>query len=143
MSLNENKTKHANYYIFSKRENAFHKSIQNNKKVFKHKNYSLFEEKAGTTMNRMKKRIKNNNLKSNKRNKSNKYSSLYLTQNILRANKTMLPLINNEKSIYKYFYENNFKDKIVHKKNIKKMINTNYVQAMKGRSFLSKIVDKK
>ena len=108
------------------------------KNVFKYQNYSLFEEKAGTTINRIKKRIRNNNNLKN-----NKYSSLYLTQNILRVNKTMLPLINNEKSIYKDFYENNFKDKIAHKKNIKnKMINTNYVQAMKDRSFLSKIVDK-
>ena len=115
LSLNENKTKYANYYIFSKREFAFHQSIQNNKKVFKYQNYSLFEEKAGTTLNRIKKRIKNNNNL-----KRNKYSSLYLTQNMLRANKTMLPLINNEKSIYKDFYENNFKDKIAHRKNIKK-----------------------
>ena len=138
ISLNENKTKYANYYIFSKREFAFHQSIQNNKKVFKYQNYSLFEEKAGTTRNKIKKRIKNNNNL-----KSNKYSSLYLTQNILRANKTMLPLINNEKSIYKDFYENNFNDKIDYKKNIKrKMINTNYFQVMKDRSFLSKIVDK-
>ena len=122
LSLNENKSKYANYYIFSKREYAFHKSIQNNKKVFKYQNYSLFEEKAGTTINRIKKRIRNNNLKNNK------YSSFYLTQNILRVNKTMLPLINNEKSIYKDFYENNFKDKIAHKKNIKnKMNDTNYV----------------
>ena len=138
ISLNENKTKYANCYIFSKREFAFHQSIQNNKKVFKYQNYSLFEEKAGTTLNRIKKRIKNNNNL-----KRNKYSSLYLTQNMLRANKTMLPLINNEKSIYKDFYENNFNDNIDYKKNIKeKMINTNYAQVMKDRSFLSKIVDK-
>ena len=137
ISLNENKTKYANRYIFSKREFAFHQSIQNNKKVFKYQNYSLFEEKAGTTINRIKKRIKNNNNL-----KRNKYSSLYLTQNMLRANKTMLPLINNEKSIYKDFYENNFNDNIDYKKNIKeKMINTNYAQVMKDRSFLSKIVD--
>ena len=106
--------------------------------MFKYQNYSLFEEKAGTTINRIKKRIKNNNNL-----KRNKYSSLYLTQKILKANKTMLPLINNEKSIYKDFYENNFNDNIDYKKNIKeKMINTNYAQVMKDRSFLSKIVDK-
>ena len=125
--------------IFSAKENMpFIKVFKIIKNVFKYQNYSLFEEKAGTTINRIKKRIRNNNNLKN-----NKYSSFYLTQNILRVNKTMLPLINNEKSIYKDFYENNFKDKIAHKKNIKnKMINTNYVQAMKDRSFLSKIVDK-
>ena len=45
LSLNDKRTKYANFMIFNKREYAFHKSIENNKKVFKYQNYSLFGEK--------------------------------------------------------------------------------------------------
>ena len=95
ISLNENKTKYANFYIFSKREYAFHKSIENNKKVFKYQNYSLFEEK-NRTVNRLKRKIQRNNDILN-----NNHSSLYLTQNILKSYKTKLPLINKDKPINK------------------------------------------
>ena len=120
LSLNNNKTKFGNSSIFSKRENAFHQSIQNNKKVFKYQNFSLFEEKGRTTINRIKnqKKRRNYNDLNNK-----KYIALYLTQNILKTNKTMLPIINNEKSIIKYFKENNNMDK---DKNRKKFENINY-----------------
>ena len=135
ISFIENKTKYANHYIFSKRELAFHKNILNNKKVFKYQNYSLFEEKPGTTIHRIKKKpkININNLKNNK------YSSLYLTQNLLKSNKTMLPLIKSEKSMYKDFNENKFNDKFDNKN---KITNTNYVRIIKGRGFLNKIVNK-
>ena len=135
ISLIGNKTKYANYYIFSKRENAFHQSIQNNKKVFKYQNFSLFEEKGKTTTNKIRRKKNNNNNLNN-----NKYSSLYLTQNILRENKTMLPLIGNEKSINKDFDGNKT---FIDKKDKQKITtSTNYATVIKDKNFLNKITDK-
>ena len=135
ISLIGNKTKYANYYIFSKRENAFHQSIQNNKKVFKYQNFSLFEEKGKTTTNKIRRKKKNNNNLNN-----NKYSSLYLTQNILRENKTMLPLIGNEKSINKDFDGNKT---FIDKEDKQKITtSTNYATVIKDKNFLNKITDK-
>ena len=105
ISLSENKTKYDNFYIFSKREYAFNKSIENNKKVFKYHNYSYFEEK---------KQLKNQKKAKFKRNNDNilshNHSSLYLTQNILKTFKTKLPLIYKEKSINKD-NDSTFRDK--------------------------------
>jgi hypothetical protein len=136
ISLIENKTKYANFYIFSKRENAFHQSMQNNKKVFKYQNFSLFEEKGKTTSNKIRRnKINNNNLNNNKS------SSLYLTQNILRENKSMLPFISNEKSIIKDFDANKtFIDKDDNRQKI--TTSTNYITVIKDNNFLNKIIDK-
>ena len=74
--LRRNKTKYGNFFIFGKRELAFHKSIREGRKVFKY-HQSTMEDEG-------KKRMK-------------KINSLYLTEAILKRNKTMLPLIDKEK----------------------------------------------
>ena len=74
--LRRNKTKYGNFFIFGKRELAFHKSIREGRKVFKYHQSTMEDED--------KKRMK-------------KINSLYLTEAIFKRNKTMLPLIDKEK----------------------------------------------
>ena len=97
LSLNEKRAKYANFTIFKKREFAFHKNIENNKKVFKYQNYSLFEEKKRPTLRKIK--INFNRNTSNMFHLSNiNLSSLYLTENILGMNKTTIQNKNNSKN---------------------------------------------
>lgn len=131
--LCDDKTKYANFNIFNKREFAFHKSIDNNKKVFKYQNYSLFEEKGRTTMNINRKRIKKNIVNINFMNNK----SLYLTDNIIKENKTMLPLINNEKTKIKFNVNKSFIDKEENKKD--KKSNSSFIKIIKNNYFLNNI----
>ena len=89
--LRRSQSKYGNFFIFGKRELAFHKSIREGRKVFKY-HQSTMEDDS-------KKRIK-------------KINSLYLTDAIFKRNKTMLPLIDKEKSTFgendKSIYEINF-----------------------------------
>ena len=80
LGLKNSKTKYGNFFIFGKREIAFHKSIREGRKVFKY-HQSTIEDN------------------SNKKRRIRKINSLYLTETIIkRNNQTMLPLIDREKS---------------------------------------------
>ena len=139
MSLKNNKSKYANFNIFTKREIAFHKCIENNKKVFKYQNFSLFEEKGKTITA---KRIK----KKKKRNIDNliikSFSALYLTQNILQSNKTILPFINKEKLQIREYEKKDLKKKTENKNKNKKMAETNYITNLKKNNFLNQLTMK-
>ena len=99
--LRRSKTKYGNFFIFGKREIAFHKSMAEGRKVFKYHQSTMEEDK---------KRIK-------------KINSLYLTETLLKRNKTTLPLIDKEKSTVdendlSIFNINNYKEKTRNKKDI-------------------------
>ena len=104
--LRRSKTKYGNFFIFGKRELAFHKSIREGRKVFKY-HQSTFEDDD-------KKKVK-----------IKKISSLYLTEALLKRNKTMLPLIDKEKSTFDDIDSSNFTyiNFNKEKKEIKKNIN--------------------
>ena len=69
-----NKAKYGNFFIFGKRELAFNKSIRDGRKVFKYhqSTFEIDDKKNG--------------------------NSLYLTEALLKRNKSMLPLIDKDKS---------------------------------------------
>ena len=78
--LHRSRTKYGNFFIFGKRELAFHKSIKEGRKVFKYHQSTIDYEDP------RKARIR-------------KINSLYLTETLIKRNKTMLPLIDKDKSI--------------------------------------------
>ena len=77
--LERSKTKYGNFFIFGKRELAFHKSIREGRKVFKYHQSTLDD--------------------TNNKRRIRKINSLYLTEAIIkRNNRTMLPLIDKDRS---------------------------------------------
>ena len=86
-------THYSNHVIFMKREIAFNKSIEDNRNIFKYQNYSLLD-------NYNKNRIFMNKRNIKKNISENKYSSLYLTESMMKPNNSMLPLINHENSTF-------------------------------------------
>ena len=83
-SLSSRRNKYSNYYIFMKREIAFNKSVEKKKAIFKYQNYALFDTK--------KKPI----YQSKKNMVNNRSFSLNLTENMLKANKSMFYFKKNE-----------------------------------------------
>ena len=81
-SLSLKNRNYSNEIIFSKREKAFNKSIELNKSLFKYNQYSSIEENDISDNNN--KRIFYYNRKKN-----NSFSPLYLTESILKPNKSM------------------------------------------------------
>ena len=106
-TINKSKTKYDNYFIFGKRELAIQKSMEEGRKVFKYhqSTIDIEEEKS--------KRIRKKN-------------TLYLTEALLKKNKTMLPLIDKDrdKSTFEIndlsLYNINKNNKHTHTRNIKK-----------------------
>jgi len=112
-TISKSKTKYDNFYIFGKRELAFQKSMEEGRKVFKYHQSTIDIEEE----------------KSNRIRKSN---SLYLTEALLKKNKTMLPLIDRDrdrdrdKSTFEEndlsLYNINKNNGNIHTRNIKKDI---------------------
>lgn len=106
-TINKSKTKYDNFFIFGKRELAFQKSMEEGRKVFKYhqSTIDIEEEKS--------KRIRKKN-------------TLYLTEALLKKNKTMLPLIDKDRDKLTFeindlsLYNINKNDKNPHTCNIKK-----------------------
>ena len=76
----KNKAKYGNFFIFGKRELAFHNSIREGRKVFKYHQSSIDDEDDNKV------RLK-------------KVNSLYLTEALFKRNRTTLPLIDRDRSI--------------------------------------------
>ena len=83
--LRRSKIKYGNYFIFGKRELAFHKSIKEGRKVFKYHQSTIDDDNDKNKI-----RFK-------------KINSLYLTEALFKRNRTMLPLIDKDKSILDEF----------------------------------------
>ena len=118
ISLYQKRKNYDNSSIFGKREEAFHKSIEDKKKVFKYQNYSFNENDIVEFVgNRTSKNIHKENL------------SFYLTERMIKSNSTFLPNIFNKEKIStknknqrKIFVDNNLLNKIINRKNIEKSI---------------------
>jgi len=78
--LHRSRKKYGNFFIFGKRELAFHKSIKEGRKVFKYHQSTIEDEDP-------------------KKARIRKINSLYLTETLIKRNKTMFPLIDKDKSI--------------------------------------------
>ena len=85
--LRKNKIKYGNYFIFGKRELAFHQSIKEGRKVFKYHQSTIDDE----------------NLRGGSKIKIKKINSLYITEALLKRNRTTLPLIDKDKSTFDEF----------------------------------------
>ena len=100
ISLSQNRANYSNLIIFSKREKAFNKSIEQNKPMFKYNHYSSIEENE-------------NNDNSNKsifkfnRKFNNSFSPLYLTESIMKPNRSMQNFSNCENSSTFSIFKNN------------------------------------
>jgi len=82
ISLSQNRANYSNQIIFSKREKVFNKNLEQNKPLFKYNHYSSIEENE------------NNDNNNNKRificnRKNNSLNSLYLTESVLKPNKSV------------------------------------------------------
>ena len=93
--LRKNKIKYGNYFIFGKREIAFHQSIKEGRKVFKYHQSTIDDE----------------NLGGGGKIKIKKINSLYITEALLKRNRTTLPLIDKDRSTFDDFDMTNFLNK--------------------------------
>lgn len=100
LSLSQNRANYSNLIIFSKREKAFNKSLEQNRPIFKYNHYSSIEENENIDNNN--KRIFHFNRKDN-----NSFSPLYLTESILKSNRSMKNFINYENSSTNSIFKNN------------------------------------
>ena len=87
-TISKSKTKYDNFYIFGKRELAFQKSMEEGRKVFKYHQSTI-------------------DIEEEKSNRIRKTNSLYLTEALLKKNKTMLPLIDRDRDRDKSTFEEN------------------------------------
>ena len=104
LSLSQNRANYSNLIIFSKREKAFNKSIEQNKSIFKYNHYSSIEESENNNKNNS-----NNTKKIFYCNKkvNNSFSPLYLTESILKPSKSMIHFSNYENSSTNSIFKNN------------------------------------
>ena len=100
ISLSQNRANYSNLIIFSKREKAFNKSIEQNKPMFKYSHYSSIEENESND---------NSNKSIFKFNKkfNNSFSPLYLTESIMKPNRSMQNFSNCENSSTFSIFKNN------------------------------------
>ena len=83
-------SRYSNEYIFMKREIVFNKSLEENRKTFKYIKYNVFDRN---------KRVVNNKKRNYKKNFAEKKAlSLYLTENIIKNNQAMFPLLKRDNS---------------------------------------------
>ena len=100
ISLSQNRANYSNLIIFSKREKAFNKSIEQNKPMFKYNHYSSIDENESND---------NSNKSIFKFNKkfNNSFSPLYLTESIMKPNRSMQNFSNCENSSTNSIFKNN------------------------------------
>ena len=132
-SIKQIRKNYDNPSIFGRREKAYHKSIEDKRKVFKYQDY-YFNEKNIIEFN------------GNKTSKSlyKEGSSFYLTEKMVKSNSTFLPNISNKEKIVvknksqkNIFVDKNLLNKITHKKNLEK----NYINP--EEKFCAKSINKK
>ena len=131
-SITSRTSRYSNDFIFRKRELVFNKSLEKNKTTFKYLNYTLFDKNKRTVYNR-----KNNTQKNIFKKKA---ESLFLTDNIIKANKSMFPFIkrgnSNTMELDNLDYNNNLINIYNFFNNKKGIIYNNYNNFVKKRKKL-------